>query len=572
MKLNLEYYDENQDLKPISEETKEVLEKVENHKGEDLSKALDYHSKIKNVLALSEVRENLLNWYPFQQDCSILELNANYGEMTGLLCKRAKRVVAIESSKQYATIIEKRHQNQENLELIVGNFSHLPLTEKFDYVVIIGMEEKLQEAIEYAKNHLTQEGILLLAANNQFGVKSWITMKEEENIIHNQNSAISKKNLEALLQGMYYQYYYPLPNYKLPNIIYTEKYMPTESNIYRDLTYKDGNVNFKEVEAYQTIIKNHPEDFKRFANSFLLEISHHEIAKNEIQFISFSNIRKEEYRIQTIVKEKEVEKRNVNEKSQKHLQKIQKNIEILKQLGIHTLDSYEQDKIISQYATDPTLEEKLIEIYQTQGKEAFLQEIQKYRKFLKEKLEVTHEIEKNVFTKYKIPCEQKWLEELTFVKYGFWDFIFQNCFIKQESYYFYDQEWLEENMPIEYILYRAIVYSHGIKTYLSDEEIFEELNITPFISLFKELDDTLQQKIRKPLVWKLHTEEELEKNKYNKAKKQLQEKDEEIIKLQKEIQNLKNENKQKQEEMTNLQNSFSWKVTKPLRAIRRMVK
>ena len=48
-----------------------------------------------NIFALSDIRENILNWYDFRKDANILELNANYGEITGLLCNRALRVVAI---------------------------------------------------------------------------------------------------------------------------------------------------------------------------------------------------------------------------------------------------------------------------------------------------------------------------------------------------------------------------------------------------------------------------------------------------------------------------------------------
>lgn len=91
MKLNLNYYDEEQNTEKIEEEQEEVLKRVKNCKGEDFSKTLDSKAKIKNILALSEVRENILNWYEFKKEASILELNANYGELTGLLCKEARK-------------------------------------------------------------------------------------------------------------------------------------------------------------------------------------------------------------------------------------------------------------------------------------------------------------------------------------------------------------------------------------------------------------------------------------------------------------------------------------------------
>ena len=572
MKVNLDYYKELEDVKQIGEEYEEILQRVENCAGEDFSKTLDTKARIKNVIALSDVRENILNWYEFKKDCTILELNANYGEITGLLCKNAKKVVSLESSKKYADVIEKRHKNKENLELIVGNYENIELQEKFDYIVIIGMVENLKQAIEYSKKYLKEDGTILLAVNNRFGVKAWITMNENANVINNQKQAISREQLENILQGMNYKYYYPLPDYKLPNIIYTDNSMPTTANIYRDLTYKDENVNFKEIDTYYQIISNNKEDFKKFANSFLLEISNKEIKENDIKFIAFSNIRKDEYRIKTIVKNKQVEKTSVNEKSTKHIEKVKNNIKTLEKLEIKTLDTYEDGKIISKYVEAETLEDKLIKTCKEQGIEEFIKQIEEYREFLKEKLEVTEEVEKNIFTKYKVDCKEEILNKLTFIKYGLWDLIFQNCFIIDNEWYFYDQEWQEENVPVEYILYRAILYFHESKKYISDEEVFEKLNILEFIPIFRELYNKIQEKIRKQLVWNLHAKEELEKNKYAKARKELKQKELEIETLRKEIEGLIRDNAQTHNELAVVKNSLSWKITKPLRKIRGKIK
>ena len=348
--------------------------------------------------------------------------------------------------------------------------------------------------------------------------------------------------------------------------------MPTIANIYRDLTYKDENVNFKEVDTYYQIISNNKEDFKKFANSFLLEISNKEIKENDIKFIAFSNIRKDEYRIKTIVKNKQVEKTAVNEKSAKHIEKVKNNIETLEKLGIKTLDTYKDGKIISKYVEAETLEDELIKTCKEQGIEEFIKQIEGYREFLKDKLEVTKDLEKNIFTKYKVECEEETLNKLTFVKNGLWDLIFQNCFIIDNEWYFYDQEWQEENIPVEYILYRAILYFHESKKYISDNEIFEKLNISEFIPIFNELDNKIQEKIRKQLVWNLHAKEELEKNKYAKARKELKQKELEIETLRKEIEGLIKDNAQTHNELAIVKNSLSWKITEPLRKIRSKLK
>ena len=569
MKLNLDYYNEAKDKKILGEEYEEVLEKVEDVREKSIAKKLGNHAKIKNILALSELRQNILSWYNFEENASILELNGNYGEITGMLCERAKKVVCIESSKAYATIIEKRHSDKENLELIVGNIEDIKIDEKFNYIIIMDMAKNIEQAINYAKEHLQENGKILLAVNNKFGIRAFSTTKEEEKVVCNNELTITKNKLEELLTNMHYEIYYPLPNFKMPNIIYTKNSMPNLSNIYRDLTYKDENVNYKEVDAYREIIKNDVNDFIYFANSFLLEIAKEEIPKKDIRFISFSNIRKEEYRIKTIVKGKEVYKYAANKKSKKHIDSIKKNIDTLKELGINTLDSYDEEKIVSQYVEAKTLEDKLIEILKEQGKEKFIQKIKEYEQFLKDKLPKNTNIEKNVFQKYKIEENKELEEKLTFTKYGLWDLIFQNCFILDNSYYFYDQEWQEENIPIEYIIYRAIIYFSTSKTYITDEEIFERLDLAQYVELFKKLDDKIQEKIRNPLMWNIHMKEEIVSNKYRKLKNEILNKENEILSLKSELEELKNENNKKTNALTIMENSLSWKITKPLRKIKR---
>ena len=193
----------------------------------------------------------------------------------------------------------------------------------------------------------------------------------------------------------------------------------------------------------------------------------------------------------------------------------------MEKLEIKTLDTYEDGKIISKYVEAETLEDKLIKTCKEQGIEEFIKQIEEYREFLKEKLEVTEEVEKNIFTKYKVECKEETLNKLTFVKNGLWDLIFKNCIIIDNEWYFYDQEWQEENVPVEYILYRAILYFHESKKYISDEEVFEKLNISEFVPIFNELDNKIQEKIRKQLVWNLHSKEEVEKDKYIKRFKEI---------------------------------------------------
>ena len=85
---------------------------------------------------LSAVRENILNWYPFRKEANCLEIGSGCGAISGLLCDRVKKVTSVELSKRRADINFARHQEKENLEIMVGNFNDMVFPEKFDYIVL----------------------------------------------------------------------------------------------------------------------------------------------------------------------------------------------------------------------------------------------------------------------------------------------------------------------------------------------------------------------------------------------------------------------------------------------------
>ena len=173
MKINLDFYTKKQEeLLPIDEEIINIIEENEKENYENIIKE---EQNIEIILALSEIRENILNWYQIKENATILEIEPNYGEITGLLCQKACKVVGIENSLKKAKAIEKRYKNQENLEIIVGTIEKINLEEKFDYITLIGTIENLnkifngttEEYIEILKKFLKEDGKIILAIDNK---------------------------------------------------------------------------------------------------------------------------------------------------------------------------------------------------------------------------------------------------------------------------------------------------------------------------------------------------------------------------------------------------------------------
>ena len=209
---------------------------------------------------------------------------------------------------------------------------------------------------------------------------------------------------------------------------------------------------------------------------------------------------------------------------------------------------------------------------------------------LKNKL-IVEKPEKNVFDDYNIDYEEADIESLTFVKYGFWDMIFQNIFYIDKQYYFYDQEWLDNNVPIEYIIYRAMLYNQELSQLINKDELFANFNIKePQIKLFRELDNKLQEKTRDEKAWNIHLhpitintlldkeikyEEEIQKLKIDKDQitqectKLLNEKDARIKYLEDNIAETVNLLHAKERRIELMEESTSWRITEPLRWLRR---
>ena len=90
---------------------------------------------------LTPLRENIVKFYEFKPDASVLEVGAGFGAVTGALCDRAGRVTAVELSKRRAEGLYERHKKRKNLDVVVGNLNDIEFSEKFDYVTLIGVLE-----------------------------------------------------------------------------------------------------------------------------------------------------------------------------------------------------------------------------------------------------------------------------------------------------------------------------------------------------------------------------------------------------------------------------------------------
>ena len=137
MKLNLEYYIPKESN--IPEAKYKVIEdfvtKYEEKNYEDNIVEIDSNK----LQFFSTIGHNILNWYPFKNNSTILEIGGNLGEITGMLCQKGRQVVTVEEDLKKAELISKRHNDKENLDIIAGNLNDIDFKgKKFDYITLIG--------------------------------------------------------------------------------------------------------------------------------------------------------------------------------------------------------------------------------------------------------------------------------------------------------------------------------------------------------------------------------------------------------------------------------------------------
>lgn len=176
-----------------------------------------------------------------------------------------------------------------------------------------------------------------------------------------------------------------------------------------------------------------------------------------------------------------------------------KYIKHLESLGFKILEKVEENKVISKVIKTEELDKKIVLKIKEGNIQQAYEEIDKWYLYIKQRLEKEALEGIDIFEKYEIIVSNEIKEKMQFIKNGYIDLSFENIFCEEE-YLFYDQEWYFENVPIQFILYRAInnLYNYNsskLEQKLKKEEIFKKFDLICFIPYFEELERKIQEEI-----------------------------------------------------------------------------
>lgn len=457
--------------------------------------------------------------------------------------------------------------SKENKKILVLGKDDLDITKyvdnKYDIIFLNGLLENANiifksdtpeiDMIIHFKKLLNDNGKIYIAVDNKQGVRYLVGNKSEHcdkiyDSINNSFSSgklFSKTELDEIIAKVnfsYFRYYYPLPNYKYPNVVFTDKKLPNSKNskLNYNVMYDQNSLIIQdELALIKTFIKE--KKFVNFTNSFIVELSNSPIDES-IKYCSINNMRKDKYSLIIKMDDEYVKKYPLLQITNGHIKSINKNSKLLKKLGFNVAEE-ENDKIVSSKIIKTKLLDEMI-VYNIHSREKVYSIIDNWYNYICEKLLVNKDGK---------------------TKYGFIDMVFENTFYDEinNEYVFFDQEWFQEDLPVKYILYRAInnLYAHNpeINNCILIDEMFDKYDLTNYKNEFDEKEKVFQKEIIDEEKQKLYAEQYLYKITSEEIKQiikdvkrldkdnvelltELKKLDRDNVELIKEIQRYKNEN------------------------------
>lgn len=485
--LFLTFYENH--AEQLTDVERDICGYIEKNKDENYDDVMAEENRWKVFFHLSEMRTSVLNWYEFGKDACVLEIGGEFGALTGMLCSHAGRVVMTEPSLKKAEAAAQRYQKRENLDIYAGDVRQMRLDEQFDYVIVTGAAcrgnetetpgQQLQNYIGMAAGLLKNSGKLLIAVDNPKGSKYQCGYPKPQKGEEHENGCEAMAEKRELREWSHdagfgkIQFYYPLPDYRLAQEIYSDKKVPKGSTRDRVLNYYviPGVLDMTENEFME---QRENSDFREICNSYLAECTR-DGALSDVDYAALSTDRGKYHGFATVIRGSRVCKRPLYEEGRKSLLECYTNIRAIQSRGVGTVEhQIKGNDLIMPYVNGKKLVDYLYDTAVSDDKK-FVAAIDKLRECIVKS------------------TENDRAGEDVILKNGYIDMIPLNCFFIEEDYVFFDQEFCVQNCPLDYVLFRALRYTYltypGLEDYVSLERMQERYGLKDNWKKYLEMED-----------------------------------------------------------------------------------
>ena len=409
--IDLKHYSGN-DIYSEGEIEDKLLKVAEENDSKDFRKIIEENDNWSYLYHLSKERQNIVSWLPISKNDKVLEVGAGPGAITGELCKLAGTVDSVDLSLKRSKINANRNKEYNNLSIKVGNFTDIEpdLDADYDWIMLIGVFEyavsymgsdtPYEDFLKILKKHVKKDGRIVIAIENRIGLKYFAGCKEDhtceffdgiENYkIDSHVRTFTKKGLEKIFVKVDitdYHFYYPYPDYKLPNTVFSDKRLPACGELKDNIRNFDQDrlLLFNETKAYDGLIEDGM--FDEFSNSFEVILG----PDVNVSYAKYSMDRDDKYCVKTrIIEEngtKKVEKSAVYEAGKTHIANIKKAVDELNvrfrfsELNINNILEYNESegKLVFEFLEGKTLESLLDECVLKNDKDTFVNLFEKYK-------------------------------------------------------------------------------------------------------------------------------------------------------------------------------------------------
>lgn len=553
--IHLSYYTGNNFYSEGEDVEQDILNYISSNGPEQYSSIFEKDDRWTVFYHMTDIRKALLSWYPFNKCGTLLEIGAGMGALTGLLCEKCSHVTAVELSALRANAIYKRYKDNQNLDIYVGNVLEMPFEEKFDYITLIGV---LEYQGNYSDNKnpyisflqkiselLKPDGKLLIAIENKYGIKYWYGAPEDHtgipfdginNYINGGKARtfdkVELKNMLSQAGFSKQRFYYPMPDYKMPQAIFSDSGLPETEMPHRVIPYYlyYPTLIAQEKDIYGDLLKN--KVFSFFANSFLVECGGAKALFSNVKAAFITADRRPTHQMNTVILENStVQKKALQPQGNQLITGSYANLMQLKKRGLSIVETeLDNQQLTMPLIEAPLLEEVLLERLHSDDISGFFDIFDKYyNDIIKSSDEV--EAEKNALIGKGTVLDLKMYEYGPILKTAFIDLIPHNCFVVNGEHTYFDQEFTKENYPAKFMLFRAMknlyAFHSWIEIILPLERLKDRYGLGLLWNLFEDTDYELLTELTESGVSKhlctywyvdpnvLKENADLLKNKYN---------------------------------------------------------
>lgn len=433
---------------------------------------------------IRELPKGLIEWYEFH--------------------KSSRALYVVREQNSYDPLAEALKEKELAVTCVtLGQLQSLQShpTAQFDYIILIGIleqEENPTQVLSVLRTLLKPTGTMFLGVNNRFGLRYFCGDRDPYtgrsfDGIENYRRAYAKK--EDQFQGRMYtkseweqilhtagfdtfRFYSVLSDLDNPSLIYAEDYLPNEdlsNRVFPTYNYSDS-VFLEEEPLYGSLIENGM--FHQMANAYLIECSL-DGTFSDVSHVTCSMERGREDALFTVIHSSGiVEKRAVYPEGRKRLEQLLEHGQDLKAHGLSVVEAELKNGAYVMPFVHAEVGQVYLKELLMKDKSGFLVELDHFRDLILQSSEI-------------VTLDQG-DGEGAILRKGYLDLVPLNSFYCDGEFMFYDQEFCEDNYPVNVMIYRMIstLYAGNVQLekIIPRQELFDRYGLTKNLKRWQKME------------------------------------------------------------------------------------